>query len=78
MKTEIKKYIQIWEDRCYYDGIPDEVPKEITHLVPSYKKIAIAILKNDLSELGFVLKHSKFYDALKRIELKEREKNDKV
>ena len=77
MRLKIEKYIQEWERRCYYNGIPDEVPKEISHLVPSYKKIALAILKNDysLNSLGFTPKVSKYYIELKRIEIAERNKN---
>jgi predicted phosphoadenosine phosphosulfate sulfurtransferase len=42
--------------------------------VPSYKKIAVAILKNDiaLKSLGYTPVVSEYYNALKRIELKER------
>jgi predicted phosphoadenosine phosphosulfate sulfurtransferase len=71
MVNEIQAYIKTWENRCYNTGIPDECPNEIDDLVPSYKKIAIAILKNDysLKTLGFNVKVSKYYHILKRIEL---------
>jgi predicted phosphoadenosine phosphosulfate sulfurtransferase len=56
------------------NGIPDEVPIEIFNLVPSYKKICLAILKNDytLKTLGFTPPKSKFYSELKRIEISKR------
>lgn len=74
MTGKIKKYIKTWEKRCYSDGIPDEVPVEIADMVPSYKRIAIAILKNDfpLKSLGFNPPVSEYYGILKRIEIKER------
>lgn len=69
----VKKYIQMWQDRCYSDGIPEEVPLEVSrrNLAPSYKAIAIALLKNDmqLTELGFQSPRSEWYGVLKRKEL---------
>lgn len=57
-------------------GIPDESPQEILEKVPSYKRIAMAILKNDypLQSLGFTPKKSIFYNALKKIEIDARHK----
>lgn len=79
MKQAIEAYIKMWEDRCYQNGIPDEVPPRLAqlHKAPSYKQICLAILKNDyaLKTLGFEPKKSKYYHALKKIELKEREEN---
>lgn len=47
----------MWEGRCYSSGIPDEVPDLLakTNRAPSWKKIAICLLKNDmkLRGLGF-------------------------
>lgn len=56
------------------NGLPDEVPDEINHLVPSYKKIAIAILRNDitLKTLGFSVAPCEAYNDLKKIELSKR------
>lgn len=70
------EYIETWESRCYYNGIPDEVANEIKDKVPSYKKIAIAILNNDhpLQSLGFTPKKSKYYHELKKIEIEKRNK----
>ena len=76
MKQKIKEYIKIWEEKCYFDGIPDEAPSRLSQLnkVPSYKKIAIAILNNDhtLKSLGFEAKKCNYYHELKRIELSTR------
>ena len=79
MVEKIKSYIKIWQKRCYVNGLPDEAPEEISDKVPSYKRIAWAILSNDhaLESLGYTPKKSKVYTALKKIELKERELNYK-
>jgi len=78
MKHEIENYIQEWENRCYYNGIPDEAPKQLEkrNKVPSYRRICFAILTNDhsLKSLGYTAKKSPFYDALKRIEIDNRQK----
>lgn len=62
--------MRVWEARCYCDGIPDEIPEGLSKSmrVPSYKAIAIAILKNDiqLKSIGFSGKHSDWYDVLKK------------
>lgn len=62
--------METWENRCYSDGIPDEIPVKLANSgrVPSYKMIAISILKNDmtLKGLGFDGKFTKYYDELKR------------
>lgn len=76
MKKAIIEYISRWEARCYSEGIPDEAPLELErrNLVPSYRRIAIAILKNDVSlkSLGLTATKSKYYDFYKRIEIEKR------
>jgi len=61
--------VKVWESRCYSDGIPDEVPNKVmdSGRAPSYKALAISILKNDLllKSIGFDGKESKWYSALK-------------
>jgi predicted phosphoadenosine phosphosulfate sulfurtransferase len=65
----VKEYENTWIERCYSDGIPDEVPKKLmdSRRAPSWKAVAIAILKNDLNlhSLGFRPKRSKWYEPLK-------------
>lgn len=77
MVEKISKYLSDWKKRDY-DKIPDEVPNEIMkrNLAPSYKAIALAILKNDhnLTSLGFSGKKSKWYSVFKKIEIEERNK----
>ncbi len=71
---KVHEYIEKWKNRCYKKDIPDEVPIQLNDKVPSYKKIALCILKNDLQlkGLGYETKRSDWYDYYKRIELKER------
>jgi predicted phosphoadenosine phosphosulfate sulfurtransferase len=79
MKTEINQYIKTWEQKCYFNGIPDEVPIRIDQLnkAPSYKRIAMAILKNDLELIGIAPKKSIYYSMLKKIEIDKRETKSK-
>jgi predicted phosphoadenosine phosphosulfate sulfurtransferase len=69
----IRRYIKTWEARGYKNGIPDEAPAELESngLVPSYRRICRALLKNDLLliSLGFVKPNCALYCELKRIEL---------
>jgi len=63
--------VKTWEARCYSSGIPDEIPEGLSKSLraPSYKSIALAILRNDmqLKSLGFSGKESKYYEQLKQI-----------
>ena len=57
LEQRIETYLQTWESRCYPDGISDEVPYKLMRSgrAPSWKAIALAILRNDmnLTSLGF-------------------------
>jgi predicted phosphoadenosine phosphosulfate sulfurtransferase len=72
----IEQYVETWERRCYKNGIPDEADQRLESfgLVPSYRRIVNAILKNDptLKTLGFTPKKGKCYSELKRIEIAAR------
>lgn len=76
MKKKINKYIYHWSKRGYPDDIEDCVPDVLmqNNLAPSYKAIALAILKNDNNfiSLGFTAKKSEWYDRLKKIEIMSR------
>ena len=76
----VRDYERTWVGRCYLNGIPDESPPEIRDKVPSYKRIAIALLNNDmqLKELGLHPKKSKYHPMLKRIELKDKLKTNQL
>ena len=82
MKEKIEKYINQWRVKGYYSDIPDEANKRLEHLnkVPSYRKICLAILKNDyhLKTIGFTTKTSKYYHAYKKIEIDLRTKNKQL
>jgi predicted phosphoadenosine phosphosulfate sulfurtransferase len=66
----------MWKNRCYSDGIPDEVPVllERSGRAPSYKAIAKCLLGNDMNMrgLGFVEEASPVYMILKRTEISQR------
>lgn len=74
-KERVERYVNEWKARCYFHGVPEEVPRMIAEagLAPSWKAIAIALLKNDMqmTSLGFTAKQSAWYGVLKRIELKK-------
>lgn len=74
MREIINIYIKRWE-KVYSDGIPDEAPNRLDELnkVPSYKRIALAILNNDIEKIG-KRKKSYWYSELKRIELESKGK----
>ena len=67
--SRVNSYVKVWEERCYKDGIPDEIPKRLSDSmrVPSYKAIAMAILQNDLAlySLGFQPVVSHWYRVVK-------------
>lgn len=72
----IKKYISVWERRGYKNGIPDEADSvlESYNLVPSYKLLCQAIIRNDihLSGLGGKRPKSFYYEQIKGEELRNR------
>ena len=78
MLQKIKEYISKWTRQGYNQGLPDEAPLKLEALnkVPSYRKICMAILKNDLHlvSLGYSRPNCEEYGVLKRIELSERSK----
>ena len=75
--SRIKAYEDLWINRCYSDGLPDgdEVPATLLAnlKVPSYKSIALCILKNDLKlrTLGFPNETSELTGQLERMKLEE-------
>ena len=77
MRKAIYQYIIDWEQRGYSSGIPDEGNQRLEqlHKIPSYRKIAIAILRNDVSlqSLGAGKKKSICYHTLKKIEIESRD-----
>lgn len=72
LQTQIDAYVKKWETRCYPAGIPDEAPKEIDEMVPSYKRICMALMRGDKKLLGINPPHSVWYDNYKRVEIQQR------
>lgn len=68
LTQKIEEYKKTWCNRCYGEDIPDDVPNKImdSKRAPSYKAIAIAILKNDhnLYSLGFSQRESQILSAI--------------
>lgn len=77
LQQKIERYVNSWKLKGYPKDIPDEVPEELRKLnkAPSYKAIALAILRNDLhlTSLGFSPPKSVYYSILKKIEIDNRE-----
>lgn len=71
--------MKTWESRCYVDGIPDEVPNGLYKAMraPSYKAIAMAILRNDhnLHSIGFSERKSETVNMLLQMDRKQKDKN---
>jgi predicted phosphoadenosine phosphosulfate sulfurtransferase len=69
----VREYERQWCSNGYRGGIPDESPQVLEKmlLAPSYRQLALALLRNDLRlhTLGFAAPSSDWYWALKRIEL---------
>jgi predicted phosphoadenosine phosphosulfate sulfurtransferase len=80
-KQNIEKYIRDWEGKGYEKGIPDEAPAQLERkgLVPSYRMICIALMKNpnNLEVLGFKRKKCNIYQEIKREEIYNRETKNK-
>ncbi len=78
MKKKILDYVKKWENQGYSNGIPDHADTKLEQLnkVPSYRKICMAILRNDvaLTSLGYSRPQTDSYMALKRIEIEGRKK----
>jgi predicted phosphoadenosine phosphosulfate sulfurtransferase len=72
MKQKIDNYIYSWNKKGYIE-IPDEGDKRLEDLnkIPSYKKICLAILKNDysLKTLGLTQTKAEVYHDFKKIQL---------
>ena len=60
----VEEYINKWQDRCYKNDIPDELPRKLMESgrAPSYRAIAEAILRNDimLHSIGGSARESKY------------------
>lgn len=55
--SRIEAYVKTWQQRCYRDSIPDNLPDGLlfSGRAPSWKAIAMCLLHNDfrLHKLGY-------------------------
>ena len=76
--NKIFTFTQWWEERGYYNGIPDEAPYilESKKLVPSWRRICKSLLRNDFwcKGLGFTQHKTAAYK--KYLELKKRKREE--
>lgn len=56
----------MWESRCYSDGIPEEIPALLskTGRAPSWRDIALCLLRNDLLLKGIGFSSDKYNKEL--------------
>ena len=75
-RKKVREYINKWEQRDYTNGIPDEAPVELERMgvVPSYRMICIALMRNpnNLESLGFQREKCRIYQEIKREEIYSR------
>jgi predicted phosphoadenosine phosphosulfate sulfurtransferase len=75
-KNKLAKYIVWYKERGYPNGIPDAADKDLEarDLVPSWRRIAKALLRNDywLKTLGFSPTKSNAYDKYLQLMRKKR------
>ena len=75
-KAKIEAHIEKWENRCYSEGIPEVAPRQLEAqgLVPTYRALCAAIMKNDvhLTGLGYARPKTDAYMHLKRNEINAR------
>jgi hypothetical protein len=71
--NRIREYVRAWKERGY-NAIPDDLPCGLEGHAPSYKQIALCLLKNDMhmTGLGFTVQASPWYSAIKREEISRR------
>lgn len=55
--SRIEAYVRTWQQRCYRDSIPDDLPDGLlfSGRAPAWKAIAMCLLNNDfrLHKLGY-------------------------
>jgi predicted phosphoadenosine phosphosulfate sulfurtransferase len=75
--SRIEAYVQTWQQRCYRDLIPDDLPDGLlfSGRAPSWKAIAICLLQNDfrLHKLGYTTTPGEWAQAA--IELSNRQES---
>lgn len=78
--SRIEAYVHTWEQRCYRDLIPDDVPDGLlfSGRAPSWKAIANCLLNNDfrLHKLGYTTTPGEWAQAA--IDVSARQSDDQL
>jgi len=79
-KNKVYTFIKWWEERGYYDGIPDQAPAilESERLAPSWRRICKSLLRNDYwcKGLGFTQHKTDAYNKYLKLKKEQRELNN--
>lgn len=79
-KNKIYVFIKWWEERGYFDGIPDSAPLflENQKVVPSWRRICKSLLRNDYwcKGLGFTQHKTEAYEKYLKLKKEQRENNN--
>lgn len=77
----ISKYVSEWEEKCYFDGIPDEANLMVEKKkdVPSWRKICKCLLKNDfwLRGLNYAPQKSEAYHEIMKLVKRKQNADDR-
>ena len=79
-KNKIYVFIKWWEERGYFDGIPDQAPAilESEKAAPSWRRICKSLLRNDYwcKGLGFTQQKTAAYEKYLKLKKSQREINN--
>jgi predicted phosphoadenosine phosphosulfate sulfurtransferase len=79
-KNKIYTFIKWWEERGYYEGLPDEAPAilESERVAPSWRRICKSLLRNDYwcKGLGFTQHKTEAYNKYLKLKKEQRELNN--
>jgi predicted phosphoadenosine phosphosulfate sulfurtransferase len=79
-KNKIYTFIKWWEERDYFDGLPDQAPSilESERVAPSWRRICKSLLRNDYwcKGLGFTQHKTDAYNKYLKLKKEQRELNN--
>lgn len=79
-KNKVYTFIKWWEERGYFDGIPDQAPAilESERIAPSWRRICKSLLRNDYwcKGLGFTQHKTDAYNKYLKLKKEQREINN--
>jgi predicted phosphoadenosine phosphosulfate sulfurtransferase len=79
-KNKIYTFIKWWEERGYFDGLPDQAPSilESERVAPSWRRICKSLLRNDYwcKGLGFTQHKTDAYNKYLKLKKEQRELNN--